>query len=92
MSLLVEQEWVVVDVETTGGSPAHGHRIIEVGAVVVSRGPDRGRYASLVNPRRPIPRVVASLTGITDEAVRPGAPVRIDRSRVDPGSSEGVSS
>ena len=67
------EEWVVVDVETTGGSPAAGHRITEVAAVRVSGGRVVGTYSTLVNPERRIPSVITSLTGITDAMVA-GAP------------------
>jgi DNA polymerase III subunit epsilon len=67
--LLRAQEWVVVDVETTGGSPAHGHRVIEIAAVQVVGGRIAGQYATLVNPGRAIPRMITSLTGIDDRAV-----------------------
>jgi DNA polymerase III subunit epsilon len=70
---LRDEEWVVVDVETTGGTPSSGHRITEVAAVRVSGGQIREVYASLVNPCRPIPRMITRLTGITDAMVR-GAP------------------
>jgi DNA polymerase-3 subunit epsilon len=70
---LHEEEWVVVDVETTGGSPHQGHRITEIAAVRVSGGEIRETYSTLVNPDRHIPRMITSLTGITNEMVR-GAP------------------
>ena len=66
---LLDEDWVVVDVETTGGSPAHGHRVTEVAAVRVSRGEIRDVYATLVNPQRRIPRMITRLTGISDEMV-----------------------
>lgn len=66
---LAETNWVVVDVETTGGSPAHGHRIIEIAAVEVAGGEIVGEYSSLVNPGRPIPRMITSLTGIANDMV-----------------------
>ncbi len=72
-SSLRDEEWVVVDVETTGGVPDFGHRVIEVGAVVVSGGRIVETYSSLVHPGRPIPRVISSLTGITNDEVM-GAP------------------
>lgn len=72
--LLHQEEWVVVDVETTGGSPEHGHRITEVAAVRVSGGRVRDRYSTLVNPERRIPSMITALTGINDEMVR-GAPL-----------------
>lgn len=66
---LREEEWVVVDVETTGGSPAHGHRVTEVAAVRVSGGRIADTYCTLVNPERPIPSMITSLTGITNAMV-----------------------
>ncbi len=68
-SSLRDEDWVVVDVETTGGVPGFGHRVIEVGAVVVSGGRIVETYSSLVHPGRPIPRVISSLTGITNDEV-----------------------
>lgn len=70
---LDEQRWTVVDVETTGGSPAGGHRVTEVAAVCVEGGEIRETYATLVNPGRSIPAYIASLTGISDAMVS-GAP------------------
>lgn len=67
------EEFVVVDVETTGGSPAHGHRVIEIAAVRVRAGKVLEHYATLVDPGRPIPRMISSLTGITGDMVA-GAP------------------
>jgi len=67
---LREEEWVVVDVETTGGSPRRGHRITEVAAVCVSGGRIRRTYSTLVNPERRIPSMITALTGISDEMVR----------------------
>jgi DNA polymerase III subunit epsilon len=71
--LLRDEEWVVVDVETTGGSPAHGHRVIEIAAVRVAGGEVLDSYSTLVDPGRPIPRMITSLTGI-DDAMIAGAP------------------
>lgn len=70
---LREEEWVVVDVETTGGSPQHGHRVTEIAAVCVAGGEIRGTFSSLVNPERRIPGMITALTGITQEMVS-GAP------------------
>lgn len=66
---LREEEWVVVDLETTGGSPKRGHRVTEVAAVCVSGGRITETYSTLVNPARAIPRFVTSLTGITEAMV-----------------------
>ncbi|HEU0054313.1 MAG TPA: 3'-5' exonuclease [Longimicrobium sp.] len=71
---LRDEEWVVVDLETTGGSPYRGHRVTEVAAVRVSGGEITDTYCSLVNPERYIPPRIVSLTGITHEMVS-GAPL-----------------
>lgn len=68
--LLREEDWVVVDVETTGGTPSGGHRITEVAAVRVSGGQIQQVFSTLVNPCRPIPTMISRLTGITDAMVR----------------------
>lgn len=67
---LLEEDWVVVDVETTGSSPSRGDRITEVAAVRVSGGEVKETYSTLVNPQRRIPSMITALTGITDEMVR----------------------
>lgn len=59
----------VVDLETTGGSPAAGSRITEVGAVKVRGGEVLGEFQTLVNPVQAIPPFIAVLTGITDTMV-----------------------
>ena len=62
------QDYVVVDVETTGSDPAR-HRLTEVGAVRVRGGRIVGEWSSLVNPERRIPAFISQLTGITDAMV-----------------------
>jgi len=66
---LREEEWVVVDLETTGGSPYRGHRVTEVAAVCVSGGKITDTYSTLVNPMRRIPGMITSLTGISEAMV-----------------------
>lgn len=61
-------EFVVVDLETTGGSPADCG-ITEIGAVRSCGGHVTGEFHTLVNPQVPIPSFIAALTGITDTAV-----------------------
>lgn len=62
-------DYAVVDVETTGGDPHGGHRIIELAIVEIRDGVIARDYRTLVNPGRSIPHGVVTLTGITDEAV-----------------------
>ncbi|MCW2611278.1 MAG: polymerase subunit epsilon [Cryptosporangiaceae bacterium] len=62
--------FVVVDLETTGGSPAD-NAITEIGAVKVRGGEVLGEFQTLVNPGTGIPPFIAVLTGITDTMVAP---------------------
>lgn len=63
------ERYAVIDLETTGLSPAHGDRITEVGIVLVENEKVVDCFQSFVNPNRPIPSDVQQLTGITDEMV-----------------------
>ena len=63
-----EQEYVVVDVETTGGR-GEGHRVTEIGAVKVQDGRIVDRFHTLLNPQRQIPANISRLTGITPAMV-----------------------
>lgn len=65
---LAEVTFVVVDLETTGGSAASS-AITEIGAVKVRGGEPIGEFQTLVNPGTPIPAFIAVLTGITDAMV-----------------------
>lgn len=72
--LLVDTTFVVVDLETTGGSP-NDCAITEIGAVKVRGGEVLGEFQTLVNPAGPIPPFIAVLTGITDAMVADAPPV-----------------
>jgi DNA polymerase III subunit epsilon len=65
---LVDTTFVVVDLETTGGSPGTD-TITEVGAVKVRGGACLGTFQTLVNPGRAIPPAITVLTGITESMV-----------------------
>jgi DNA polymerase-3 subunit epsilon len=75
-SPLRETTFVVVDLETTGGS-AQSCAITEIGAIKVRGGEVLGEFQTLVNPGSAIPPFIAVLTGITDSMVA-GAP-RLDQ-------------
>jgi DNA polymerase-3 subunit epsilon len=68
-----EQDYVVVDIETTGAWSS-GDRVTEIGAVKVRNHQVVDEWHSLVNPQRPIPAKIVELTGITNHMVR-DAPV-----------------
>jgi DNA polymerase III subunit epsilon len=61
-------DFVVVDLETTGQRPEEAG-ITEIGAVRLCAGAEIDRYETLVNPCKPIPPYVATLTGISDAMV-----------------------
>lgn len=65
---LREVTFVVVDLETTGGSP-EGCAITEIGAVKVRGGEVLGEFQTLVDPGSAIPPYISILTGITDSMV-----------------------
>jgi DNA polymerase-3 subunit epsilon len=69
---LSEVTFVVVDLETTGGSPT-GAAITEIGAVKVRGGEVLGEFQTLVDPGMPVPAFISTLTGITTSMVA-GAP------------------
>ena len=71
--LLKDLDFVVVDVEATGAKTPP-NRLIELGAYRIRGGRIVDKFLSLVNPEIPIPRFVASLTGISNEMVK-NAPV-----------------
>jgi len=71
--LLKDLDFVVVDVEATGAKTPP-NRLIELGAYRIRGGRIVDKFLSLVNPEIPIPRFVASLTGISNDMVK-NAPV-----------------
>jgi DNA polymerase-3 subunit epsilon len=66
--------FVVVDLETTGGSPQDS-AITEIGAVKVRGGEVLGEFQTLVNPHLPIPAFIQALTGITTAMVAQAPPI-----------------
>ena len=65
---LAQVRFCVLDIETTGGSPAED-AITEIGAVVVRGGECLGTFRTFVHPGRSIPARISLLTGITDAMV-----------------------
>lgn len=63
---LADVTFVVVDLETTGGMPARGHAIIEIGAIKLRNGEVVARFETLVHPGRRLPPFITALTGIAE--------------------------
>ena len=72
---LLDTTFVIVDLETTGGSPKAA-AITEIGAVKVRGGEVLGEFATLVNPQVAIPPFIAALTGITNASVANAPTIR----------------
>lgn len=72
-SCLTENEFVVVDLETTGlnSVPSTGNmdKIIEIGAYKISCGEIKESFTTFVNPLRKIPEDAMNLTGINQAMV-----------------------
>lgn len=65
---LPEIRFVVVDVETTGGTGGD-HKLIEVAFLVIEGGCINASFSSLINPHTSIPEFISVMTGITDAMV-----------------------
>lgn len=69
-----DMDFAVVDVETTGLSPAFGDRVCEI-AIVHSQGDkETSAFETLVNPGRPISPGAAAVNGITAAMVAKAPP------------------
>lgn len=64
------KKFVVIDVETTGHSPAKGDKIIEIGIVVIENDQIVKQYNQLINPKSGIPPFITQLTSISEEQIR----------------------
>lgn len=73
MAILTGQHAIALDTETTGMSPADGHRLVEVARVSVVDGALGEEWSTLVDPGRPIPADATRVHGIRDDMVA-GAP------------------
>lgn len=65
-----ECTFAVVDVETTGSRASYSDRITEIAVVLLHDGRIEVALDTLVNPERPIPRIVTEITNIAAADVR----------------------
>ena len=68
--VLLDQEYVVFDFETTGFNAGGEDSIIEIGAVKIKNGEIVEKYDELINPGRELPKKIVELTNITDEMLK----------------------
>ncbi|RYX93589.1 3'-5' exonuclease [bacterium] len=61
---------IVLDFETTGLSPNHGDRAIEIGAVLIENGEIKDRFQRLMNPGFRINSFIEEYTGITNNMLK----------------------
>ena len=64
---LLNDTYVVFDLETTGLYPNSGDSIIEIGAVKISKGKIIDRYDELVKPDKQLTLEITNITGITND-------------------------
>ena len=68
-SILLDNLYVVFDLETTGFNAANGDSIIEIGAVKLKDGEIIDKFDMLIKPPHPISERITSVTSITNEMV-----------------------
>ena len=68
-NILLENEYVVFDLETTGFNAAGGDSIIEIGAVKLKDGEIIEKFDRLIKPPTPISERITNVTSITNEMV-----------------------
>lgn len=67
-------DYVVIDIETTGFSPKNCE-IIEIGAVKVHRNKINSVFQSLIRPMNPVSSYITHLTGITNNMLSDANPI-----------------
>ena len=65
---------IVLDFETTGMSPDHGDRAIEIGAVKLEQGEVVDRFQCLMNPGMRVNGFIEDFTGITNTMLKQAPP------------------
>ena len=63
------EEYIVVDLETTGLNPNDGCEIIEIGITEIKDSKIVKNYSRLIKPKKQIPEFITGITTITNEMV-----------------------
>lgn len=67
---LMEQTFLVLDIETTGFSPEKGGMIIEIGALLIYKNKAVRKFHQLINPGIKIPKKITEITKITNDDIK----------------------
>ena len=67
---LLNDTYIVFDLETTGLYPNSGDTIIEIGAVKIRDGKIVDRFDELINPGKDLNEEIIKITGINDEMLK----------------------
>lgn len=80
MKYIIEEDYLVVDLETTGFTPnpkivngqivKKGCEIIEIGVTELNKGIIKKNYSRLIKPEEPIPYHITKITNITNDMVK----------------------
>ena len=72
--MMESQKYAIVDLETTGHSPANGDRMIQIAIVIMKDWCIEKTFTSFIHPGKSIPLFIQDLTNITDDDVRDALP------------------
>lgn len=72
--MMESQKYAIVDLETTGHSPANGDRMIQIAIVIMKDWKIERTYTKFIHPGKSIPSFIQDLTHITDEDVKDALP------------------
>ncbi|MFJ7406631.1 MULTISPECIES: ATP-dependent DNA helicase DinG [unclassified Lysinibacillus] len=72
--MMESQKYAIVDLETTGHSPANGDRMIQIAIVIMKDWEIERTYTKFIHPGKSIPSFIQDLTHITDEDVKDALP------------------
>jgi len=67
---MVSPTYAIVDIETTGHSPAKGDRMIQFAVVFIRDWQIQSTYSTFIQPGKKIPFFIQDLTSISDQDVR----------------------
>jgi len=73
-AIMESQKYAIVDLETTGHSPANGDRMIQIAIVIMNDWTIEKTFTTFIHPGKPIPLYIQDLTNISDFDVQDALP------------------